>query len=93
MDIKVNENISDFQFCPKAYYEVNSGCQEFYFFEEECYEQYFIGIEVDTSDISKFDVNAARWREICEVNIGHLKNPLFSINKNGEWSIYYHIEN
>ena len=91
--IKVNEDIYDFQFCPKAYYEVNPGCQEFYFFEEECYEQYFIGLEVDTSDISKFLVNAARWREICEVNISHLKNPLFSVNKNGEWSIYYHIEN
>ena len=49
--------------------------------------------DFDTSDISKFVINAARWREICEINIGHLKNPLFSINKNGEWAIYYHIEN
>ena len=91
--IKVENDVLNFQFCPKAYYEEIPGCQELYFFEEECYEQYFTGLNVDTSDISKFVINAARWREICEINIGHLKNPLFSINKNGEWAIYYHIEN
>ena len=91
--IKVQEDVLNFQFCPKVNYEETPGCQEFYFLEEECYEQYFIDIDVEETEISKFVINAARWREICEVNLGHLKNPLFSINKNGQWSIYYHVEN
>ena len=91
--IKVQEDVLNFQFCPKVNYEEIPGCQEFYFFEEECYEQYFIDLDVDETEISKFVINAARWREICEVNLEHLKNPLFSINKNGQWSIYYHVEN
>ena len=91
--IKIENDVSDFQFCPKSYCEEIPGCQEHYLFEEECYQQYFTSLDVDSSDVSKFVINAARWREICEVNIGHLKNPLFSINKNGKWVIYYHIEN
>ena len=56
------------------------------------YGEFMIGLELDEATQALFATNAARFEEIVLNNIGHLKNPLWSIHQLGYWAIYFHIE-
>ncbi len=56
-----------------------------------CYEPYFVNVNV--SDSCQFAKNAERFRENLSSNLYYKRNPLWTIKQNGEWVIYYHIEN
>ena len=90
--IKLYEEINNFQFCPTLSLTENFNCPNLYSFDDSCYYSYFNNINLDDETIENYIINAARWREICEINLGHLKNPMYSIKNSGDWIIYYHIE-
>ena len=58
---------------------------------ESCYEPYFINLEI--SDTCQFVTNAEQFVEHLSYNLYNLRNPLWTIHQNGEWVMYYHIEN
>jgi len=60
--------------------------------DNEPYEEFFIGMNLNRDMKDLFIINAIRFEEICHSNLYHLKNPLWTIYQTGTWPIYYHIE-
>ncbi len=71
----------------------SSECSDLFSVGDTCYFPFFTGMDLDEETIDKFIINATRYEELVLNNIGHLKNPMWSIDQNGQWVIYYHIEN
>lgn len=69
-----------------------SDCPEIYTIGADCYQPYFVQMDLDAPTVELFITNAERYRELVLDPIGHLKNPLWSIAQTGNWVIYYHIE-
>lgn len=67
-------------------------CPEKYRRGNQCYESYFEGLEIDDNDIPQYLDNIERYIELLSHNLYTLKNPMSTIKNNGEWVIYYHIE-
>ena len=55
-----------------------------------CYEPYFINLDI--SDSCQFSNNAERFRENLSALLYDRRNPMWTINDNGQWVMYYHIE-
>ena len=57
-----------------------------------CYEPYFIDLDIPDSLKCLYAINAERYIENLSGLLYDFKNPMWSIHQNGEWVIYYHIE-
>ena len=60
--------------------------------DNEPFEEFFVGMNLDQNLKDSFVLNALRFEEICHSNLYQLKNPLWTIYQTGTWPIYYHIE-
>lgn len=67
-------------------------CPEKYLYKGNCYESYFVGIDVDDALLPLYLTNLERFEELLASNLYTLRNPMWTIKQNGEWVIYYHIE-
>lgn len=91
MSFVIEELIDDVALSPGATTS-SATCLELFTFGDTCYEPYFTGFDLEAETVDNFIVNATRYEELVLNNIGHLKNPLWSIDQTGQWVIYYHIE-
>ena len=57
-----------------------------------CYEPYFTGLDIPDSQKCLYAKNAERYIENLSGILYDWKNPMWTIQENGEWVIYYHIE-
>lgn len=73
--------------------KVVNTCPEKYRLGGRCFESYFAGLEVDDADIPQYLTNIDRFEELLASNLYENRNPMWTIKQNGEWVIYYHIEN
>jgi len=60
---------------------------------QSTYEPYFKNLTVSDADVTKYIINAEQFKKLVLNNVKTLKNPMWPIKKNGEWVIYFHIEN
>jgi hypothetical protein len=57
-----------------------------------CYEKYFAGIDTQKINLPKYLSNAATYRRGALNTLKEFKSPMWSIQKNGQWSIYFHFQ-
>ena len=67
-------------------------CPDKYLYKGNCYESYFVGMDVDDALLPLYLTNLERFEELLASNLYFLRNPMWTIKQNGEWVIYYHIE-
>ena len=91
-----NESCIDCCYYDSTFYDCSGAClidnNQDGICDDIPYDEYLIGFDLTNEIRDLFIINAIRFEEICLDNLGHLKNPLWSIFQTGVWSIYYHVE-
>ena len=68
-------------------------CPDQFMLNDVCYAQYFDGLEVAEEDIAQYLLNMERFEENLSGLMHHYRSPLWTLADNGEWNIYFHVEN
>ena len=67
-------------------------CPEEFELNGVCYSDYFVGLDVPEADVPQYLLNMERFVENLSDLMFNFRSPLWTIADNGEWNIYFHIE-
>ena len=68
-------------------------CPDQFMLNGVCYAQYFEGLDVAEEDIAQYLLNMERFEENLSGLMHNYRSPLWTLSDNGEWNIYFHVEN